>query len=335
MSQPPQKNQPHSKQEKIAFIAAVSSGIELIVGSFLHGFKLPFGGHTLSLVQIGFLSYSVSLAKNRLEAVKFPIYISSISSCLKSLSPAGNKLGPMMSIWMQGFLFSLGPALFSRSKFGLALGAVLASLWAFVQPILTLYLFFGGMMFDAAEFYLGKLNKHFSISLDQVWSFLMIVVGVKVLLAIAVSAFIVPYFSSSIFGWTEKIYSKQQKIVSQTIQKRQNSSEKNLWLLALKDLCQPFFLLSFLLGAVFFIYSFGDQAKIIWLSLRPIGVAYLFFVLSRSALFAKGIQRLRQVKFFDHFFATFDLTLGFLIRDQSLEVDHLLKKQQKNPQDSQ
>ena len=113
--------------ERIPIFAAMNAAVEIFVGSILHGFRVPFGGNFLSLVQAGFLTLATRTASTRMQAVKLPFYISSISSCLKSLSPAGNKLGPMLSIWMQGTLFSISVMLFGRNPVGTAVGAALLS----------------------------------------------------------------------------------------------------------------------------------------------------------------------------------------------------------------
>ena len=151
----------------------------------------------------------------------------------------------------------------------------------------------------------------------------------KIILAVILSTIIVPYFSETLFKWSKEVYTKQQKVVQKTIQRKHSANNKSPWVLALEDICQPFFLLSFLLGAVFVVFSFGDQAKVVWLALRPIAFAYLFFVLSRSSLFSNGVQKLRKVSFFNHFFATFDQAVQFLTYDHSLSVDETKNKELK------
>lgn len=114
--------------------------IEVGIGSLIHATSMPFGGHLLSVNQ-GLLLAHVSklLARESRSAVRACANVSTISALFKSLSPAGKKLGPMLSISAQGFLFSLGLFLGGKSIIGIVLGMSLLSIWAFLQPFITLY----------------------------------------------------------------------------------------------------------------------------------------------------------------------------------------------------
>ncbi|MGE3760139.1 MAG: hypothetical protein AB7H97_20405, partial [Pseudobdellovibrionaceae bacterium] len=178
------KSETEIAAEGISHLAAQLTLVEVVLGAFIHGLKIPFGGNLLSLNQGFFMTRAVKLSKqSRAQAVRYPIYISTIVGLLKSLSPAGNKLGPMLSISAQGFLFSFGILLLGVGLAGQIFGMALLSLWAFVQPVLTLLLFFGKDLITAFEFYLQKLNSTLGLEPLFFLNVFLAVVSVKVILA--------------------------------------------------------------------------------------------------------------------------------------------------------
>ncbi len=314
----PLENVPPS--ERIPVLAAIIASIEIFAGSLLHGLKVPFGGNFLSLVQAAFLTLASRSASSRLDAVKLPFYISSISSCLKSLSPAGNKLGPMLSIWMQGVLFSGGVGLFGKNPVGTAVGGALLSLWAFVQPFLTLYLFFGDTLFEAGSFYLDKMQAKLGVGSEELIFVLTTVVAVKALLSVLICGVFVPLFEQRILRYSFKSFAKHKKEIYEKIVGRQKSSDhKSIFLLAVKDMLQPFVLFSFFLGIVFLVFSTSSYAKMIWLSLRPLAIAYLFFVFCRSSFLYGLPKKLGRIYLFQSFASLFDRTVGVLLTDKLLD----------------
>ena len=127
--------------DRVSHYSAFLSLVEIGFGSIVHGLKIPFGGQLMSLNQGAVLSH----ATRNIEHKTFSslMMISTVAAVMKSLSPAGNKLGPMLSISVQGSLFASGVFLFGKNLFGVVLGMILLSLWAFIQPLMVGYLFFG------------------------------------------------------------------------------------------------------------------------------------------------------------------------------------------------
>ena len=95
--------------KQIASLALIEVGL----GSLLHSLKIPLSGHFLSLNQTAFLSRS----SFKLNSKKAPLEISLTASILKSLSPAGKKLTPMLAIAAQGLLFYIGIMIWIIIKF--------------------------------------------------------------------------------------------------------------------------------------------------------------------------------------------------------------------------
>ena len=139
--------------------AAQLSLIEISIGSLGHGFKIPLTGQILSLNQLAFLLNANN--RDRLPT-SISFEISSIAAVMKSFSPAGQKLGLMFSIAMQGFLFWIFNSLFRKNIIGQLIGAFFLSLWSFVQPVTTYFLIYGFELVKLAEYYEKKLAQDFS-----------------------------------------------------------------------------------------------------------------------------------------------------------------------------
>ncbi|MGZ3688544.1 MAG: hypothetical protein ACXVBW_09600, partial [Bdellovibrionota bacterium] len=132
--------------------AATLSAVEVGIGSFCHAFHVPLSGHLLSLNQGFLLSRAVIHAKEHGTRHRFlPSTISNVAATLKSLSPAGKKLTPMLAISAQGMLYNLGTLILGANAAGILLGSLLLSLWAFAQPVLFYALLFGKPWLEGLE----------------------------------------------------------------------------------------------------------------------------------------------------------------------------------------
>lgn len=253
--------------------AAKLSLTEIGLGSLGHGFKIPLTGQVLSLNQLGFLLNAV----NRHALPKSAVFeISSIAAILKSFSPAGQKLGPMLSIAMQGFLFWLGLAIFGMNIIGQAVGAFLLALWAFVQPFITLFMIYGFDLVKLVQFYIERVQEDYAFIAASLAVALLLVISIKIILALALV-----FYSR---GFKKEIKLIRDNKLQELILQQMPDGKNNLpaWRGALKDLLKPLFLFSFLLMMVFVWQINGGLSQKIWLSLRPLAIAFLIFYLIRS-----------------------------------------------------
>lgn len=262
--------------------AAHLSLIEIAIGSVVHGLKLPFAGHTLSLNQGAFLTHALRLAPTRMQAVKQSVEISSVTSVLKSLSPAGNKIGPMLSIGMQGVLYSLGLFIFGRRLLGQMFAMALLSLWAFIQPLITLFIIHGSNLEKVLNFYWTRITE----DLPQVSDSLVMILGFFVCLKVFI-AVLIPVMMKRV--GSEKISALENKILMEKQYLKIKKMDRQISPLqgTLKDLSQPLFLLSMVLVISFFFLTESSYVKIFWYSLRPIAIAFVLFYLIRSPQFLK------------------------------------------------
>lgn len=264
--------------------AAQLSLVEISVGSVGHGFKIPLTGQILSLNQLAFLLN----ANNRDQLPTASSFeISGIAAVLKSFSPAGQKLGPMFSIAMQGFLFWIFNALFRKNILGQLLGAFFLSLWSFIQPMITYFLIYGIELIQFFEYYEKRLAQDFSFIHQSILVALILVLSVKICVAFALVIYSVRTGKEIRFIDPNQV----QKLADQTVSFKVSDSP---WRAAFRDITRPFFLFSFILMALFVWQIEGPFSQKIWLALRPLGTAYVIFYLVRSPYVARKLFEYSQ-----------------------------------------
>jgi hypothetical protein len=213
--------------------------VEIIFGSVGHGFKIPLAGQLLSLYQLNVLVNSLN--KDFLPRSS-SVEISGIVAVLKSLSPAGQKLGPMVSILSQGILFWLGTLLGGINLFGQLLGATLLSFWSFIQPLLTFTLIYGIDLFRMLEFYRSKTEQEYPYAQKYLIIFIMSLILLKAIGAWVIV--ILSFFKKSEF-----------KIETRKLEKfiilPKAEPQASVWKRAFKDIFNPLFLISFILMVIF------------------------------------------------------------------------------------
>lgn len=282
--------------EIIGRYGATLSLIEVGLGSMLHAFHIPMSGALLSLNQ-GYLLCRAAIQERELSQNVWTTYsVSNIAAVLKSLSPVGKKLGPMLSLSMQGLLFNIGTVTLGANPIGLCFAMTLLSLWTFIQPLITYYLFFGEKLFSAAEYlYQKTLPYHHLRPQHLIWIFVVLVL-VKILLACMLA----------IIAWRRKdksLYVKnyEEAFVQRAYEKmniNQNNTQqsRHAWL-AFKDLLRPLFLVSLIMTSLFLYFSNHDNAQIAWYILRPIAIGFIFFYFSRTLTLERWLIRLESGRF--------------------------------------
>lgn len=286
----------------------------------MHGLHIPMAGALLSLNQGFVLCRCVRLTKNNKAILWLPYAVSNIAAAMKTLSPAGKKFGPMLSLSIQGLLFNLGTIAFGRNLLGTSIGIALLSVWTFLQPLVTYYLFFGQQLLSAVDYFYQKSLPYHSLTQDKLWLVAMVFILGKALVAVCLA--FLAYFSnhSSIYSPTfqlkiNELYEKQN-VSQQNIE----SPSSNIWLMSIKDLLNPFFLVSFGLTTVFLLITLPRNVELVWSILRPLTIGYLFFIFSRSKLLDLFITKIEKSRF--HLFARgLRFSLTKMRKKTRLEVD--------------
>lgn len=283
------------KIEIVGNYAATLSLIEVALGSFLHALKVPFAGAFLSLNQ-GFLLCRATLASAELENSKLvPYSISNVAAVLKSLAPAGKKLGPMLSLSMQGLFFSVGPWIFGARLSGICVGMALLSLWAFIQPLVTYYLFFGSQLFEAVKYALEKSLPYVGLSLMELAWILAAVIAVKLVLAVGLA--IVAWRSQGQETFQDRLVDFAREKGLRPLDGKPGARRGSNFLLAIRDLFRPLFLVSLATTGAFLYFSQGEGANIAWLLMRPVAIGFIFFYFSRTLTLDRWLERTRGGRF--------------------------------------
>ncbi len=249
--------------------AASLSLIEIGLGSLLHAASIPLAGQVLSINQIAILSRASFQLKSRNVSLK----ISLISSLLKSLSPAGKKLTPMLAILMQGFLYSVGVTLFGVNTVGLLMATILSSAWAFIQPLIMLYLLFGKDLLEVLKYFQKEFSFLSHIEPSLIVKIVILTFALKVIVAYVVSRYLVKM--------SEKEFEKFQLKLTVQAKPKQKKYSSNQLFNAFMDLSQPLFIISYILTAIFLYDTRTDNVSIVWTLLRPITIGVLIFYLVR------------------------------------------------------
>lgn len=284
--------------DRIGRDGAVLSVTEIGLGSLLHSLHIPLSGHFLSLNQAFILSRA-TLAVRKLRGARFTgSYISNIAALLKSLAPAGKKLTPMLAISAQGLLFTIGATIFGANAIGVLVGAVLLSVWAFVQPLLIYFLIFGRTLIDVANYYIDKLQEILPVTTENLITILATLISLKALLALAVAALAIwlppataDRYVKTLVGWSNR---RRPQFFDSAQPKQSKWTAARF---AAHDLLNPLFLISIGLTLFFFIFSESDASTTFWGIMRPVAAAFVLFYLIRTVNFDTLVSRLDQTSF--------------------------------------
>ncbi len=274
---------------RIARYAALQSVTEIGVGSVVHGFRIPLGGHLLTLNQGVLLTFAVrptvedSDRPARKRGIFVATSVSFVTAILKFLSPAGARAMPALGISLQGLLFSAGIGVFGLNLLGVITGFVLLSFWAFLHPIVFAYLVFGDTFFSAVAMLWTEIATKTGIPVEfGAW----ILVG-----AVALKAFISA--GLAVFAWRADAegearyfarigeWAKRSSAVSRRksteMSDRAASVPESPALGATKDLLRPIYLISLAFTLGFVVYTGKDVREILGYLARTVGFAWLIF----------------------------------------------------------
>lgn len=261
--------------------AALLSITEVGLGSLLHSLHIPFTGHFLSLNQVFLLSRASSISGSKGSRF-MPGSISFVAAALKSLSPAGKKLTPMLAISTQGFLFNVGIFLFGHTFVGRMVGAGLSSLWGFMQPLLLYYCMCGQMLIQLLQGLDEYQRSWLPFNFPSIWYFVAALVGLKVLLAIT-AAYFAPKVSNQFMAkYTNRLRQASVKRKPPTVVSKGAGRLKKVALLAAKDLLVwPFIACVVLVGISFWFAEGGLSTWVVMNTLRPVAIGFLLFAAMR------------------------------------------------------
>ena len=260
--------------------------VEVTLGAMLHGARIPFTGYILSLHQ----AFCLARASRHDGSLFTPVCVSTTVAILKTLSPMGKRLTPMLAIMIQGFLFNIGMLCFGNNIAGHMFGAILLSFWGFIQPALFAYLIFGQDLLSGLSTFEQLINQYL-----PGFSLLIVIISIVSLKAmLAVCAVILAKSSLPIETLIYNKLSSSQNILQQSLARK----NRTILLSLFKDLTSFWFLFSFCTVCVFawwrddpFMQTFLTMTTylaysiILFIVLRLVNLQQLAFYLDRIGLY--------------------------------------------------
>lgn len=285
-------------EQSVGLWAGTLAVTELGLGSLLHALHVPLTGTLLSLNQGLFLSRVTRIdslqTHDRQRTKTLPLEISSVTAILKSLSPVGKRLTPMLAIAAQGFLFTSGTVLFGPNLFGVLVGSLLLSMWAIAQPALLAGIVFTALSSTEQNKIIGAWQKMLS-GIDYFARFniadavlVLLVIKFAIAAALALFAWYSPVNQpNSLWSKLERRFTirlaenKTISSVGSSVVRTEGRSILHSLRLAVNDLKNPMLWISLglLVGLSYFLDS--EWVPAVWIGMRSLAAIYIFYAVLR------------------------------------------------------
>jgi len=155
----------NEKWLKASIIGTFWAASEIVLGSFLHNFKIPFSGNILTAIGIILL---ISISYTWKEKGLF-WRAGLICAIMKTLSPSAVIFGPMIAIFSQGILLETFTRIFGRSIAGYLLGAIFAMSWNLFQKITNYIIFYGYNIIEIYKSLIQYAQDQLNLYFKTLW----------------------------------------------------------------------------------------------------------------------------------------------------------------------
>lgn len=263
--------------ERIGWFGAAAGALEVGAGSIVHGIKLPFGG-------LGMVSTQCLLLTQAAEGLRQPsrvAWVAQIASGLKALSPAGQRIRPMVAIAMQGWLYALAVRVLGWNLIGVLAAGLLMGTWAGAQGLLLQWLLVGAEYFKALEKISTELGRWLHVANFSVIKLMAIYVGLHAG-GVAIAAAL---------AWRlrrrDPDFSKLKRAALLNFEPAGNRSVATR---AFLDLMKPSFWLPLLIILGALALAGSSTESLFWLAFRALTIAWILFALLRRIPFERAAQ---------------------------------------------
>jgi nucleoside-triphosphatase THEP1 len=159
------KHRLSEKWIKASIAGTLWAASEIVLGSFLHNLRVPFGGNILTAIGIIIL---ISISYVWTDKGLF-WRAGLICALMKTLSPSAVIFGPMIAILTESLLLELSVFVFGRSLAGYLAGSMLAMSWNLFQKIVNYLIMYGSDIALVYSSLLKMAQKQLNIQTDIVW----------------------------------------------------------------------------------------------------------------------------------------------------------------------
>jgi hypothetical protein len=263
----------HPDWIRVGLYGGGAGGFESSVGALLHGIQAPMTGLFMSSMQSVIMTYAASGLRHRRRVVWVPF----ISASLKALSPAGNRLRPMLAIAMQGLLYGGAVTVLGWNVLGVALGGFLVGAWSAIQGVALQFLFVGSDLIRAYDSIITWGAKLLNVRTPGL---LVLIAGWSVACG-AVSCLL------TLIAWKRRQH-MPGRLRDAVFRKRKGialggkpASRTEAMKRGLRDLLRPLFWLPVLIVVAFTLASGSPLESALWVVVRAAGIGFVLFSLVR------------------------------------------------------
>ncbi len=254
--------------ERVGLFGALAGAIEVGAGSVVHGANLPFGGLGMATTQAALLTRAAEPMVDRSRVA----WVGVLSAAIKSLSPAGQRLRPMLAIVVQAWLYARALRWIGWNLAGVMTGGFLMGVWAGSQGLLMQWLLLG----DALLLALDKVSAEASRLLG--WP----TPGLVLLIAVWLSLHGAAVACGTALGW-RRSGAAERAVVLPTWLLPVAVPPRRGWAgalrQALRDMLRPAFWLPLALVLAALAWAGQSGESLVWVLLRALLIAWVLFVL--------------------------------------------------------
>jgi len=162
---------------KASIAGTIWAASEIVLGSFLHNLKIPFGGNVLTAIGIIIL---ISISYTWTDKGFF-WRAGIICALMKTMSPSAVIFGPMIAIFSESLLLEISVRLLGRTMAGYLVGSMLAMSWNLFQKIANYIIYYGSNIIEVYNNLLIYAQKQLHIQTNIVW---LPIIGLLVIFAL-------------------------------------------------------------------------------------------------------------------------------------------------------
>ena len=162
---------------KASIAGTIWAASEIVLGSFLHNLKIPFGGNVLTAIGIIIL---ISISYTWTDKGFF-WRAGIIFALMKTMSPSAVIFGPMIAIFSESLLLEVSVRLLGRTIAGYLIGSMLAMSWNLFQKIANYIIYYGSNIIEVYNNLLIYAQKQLHIQTNIVW---LPIIGLLVIFAL-------------------------------------------------------------------------------------------------------------------------------------------------------
>ncbi|MBD3335971.1 MAG: DUF2478 domain-containing protein [Candidatus Eisenbacteria bacterium] len=264
----------HRDWMRIGGYGAGAGGIEMSLGSALHGMRVPLRGLILSSVQASVMTVAGSGLGRRERVVWVPF----LAAGLKALSPAGSRLRPMLAITVQGILY--GGAVWSLgwNVLGVGLGGWLIGAWSAAQGVVLQWLLVGDQLLRAYDALTGWVSRTLHVGAPGLWA----AVGVWIALCGGAASM------ATLITWRRRTLPRRfidlmgRRLEGLRDPDAPPPSRRRAALLGLRDLARPVFWAPLLVIAAVILAAGAPWGDAFWMAVRAVAIGFVVFTAARS-----------------------------------------------------